>query len=137
MKRHHYQGYSCQTKHQDLLVVSVGWSMIIIAGSIQAWCWSSRWELYVLIHRQQRDRNWAWCGHLKPQSPFTVYTSSNKDTPPNPSQTVPLIGHQAFKHTSLWVPFSQKQPQDTSVHIFMFYFYLCYLNTVHSFSTVN
>jgi hypothetical protein len=35
---------------------------------------------------------------------------SNKATLPNPSQTVPTTGNQAFKHITLWRPFSFKPP---------------------------
>lgn len=38
------------------------------------------------------------------------YIFCNEDHALNPSQTVPLTGEQAFKHKSLWGPFSDKPP---------------------------
>ena len=47
-------------------------------------------ESYILNH-WPRERDWAWHGPLKPQSPPLVgYTSSNKATPPNHFQRVSL-----------------------------------------------
>ena len=33
--------------------------MIIMAGSRQAWCWNSSFELYTLIHRQPGVGGWG------------------------------------------------------------------------------
>ena len=56
-------------------------------------------ELRVLIlHQAERERHWAWLELLKPpkHTPVTQ-TSSNKTTPPNPCQVVPLPSDPAFK----------------------------------------
>jgi hypothetical protein len=45
-------------------------------------------ESYILISKQRGDQ--AWLELLKPQSTPYRHTSSNKVTPPNPSQIVPL-----------------------------------------------
>lgn len=57
-------------------------------------------KFYILIHRQ-REKDTTRHGLLKPQSPSQWYTSSNKATPPSPSQTVPFPGDWVFKYMSL------------------------------------
>jgi hypothetical protein len=49
------------------IIVTVG----SVAASRQAWCWRRSREFYILIYRQQeeRERLWTWLGHLKPQCP--------------------------------------------------------------------
>lgn len=46
----------------------------------------------------------AWLETSKLQSPLPV-TYFNNDTPPDPSQVVPLPNDHAFKYTSLWESF--------------------------------
>lgn len=48
-------------------------------------------EGYIWIHRPRKG-NWAWHGFLKLKIHPQWHTSSDKATPPNPSQTVPLTG---------------------------------------------
>ena len=45
-------------------------------------------------------------GNLKAHPQCHIFSS--KDPPPNPSQKIPLTEAQAFKHRSLWGPFSFK-----------------------------
>ena len=69
-------------------------------------------ELRVLqLHLQAegKEHRWAWLRLLKPQSLSQGHTSSNKSTPPNPSQ-VPFPDDQASKDMSLWGPYLFKLP---------------------------
>ena len=67
--------------------------------------------------KRERKRHWAWLEHLKPQSSPLVthflqqeHSYSNKATPPNPSQVVPLPNDQAFKYMSQRGSFPFKPP---------------------------
>lgn len=57
-------------------------------------------------HLEQKSQagrvNWEQHMSLKPQSLSPVAYSSNKTTPPKPTQTAPLTGDQTFKHPSPW-----------------------------------
>ena len=64
------------------------------------------------------------------------YASSNKATPLNPSQTVPLTGDQAFKYKSIWTPF----PFNLHKNVWMFSMPVCLITPeirrrYHSFWT--
>ena len=69
--------------------------------------WSSQLRANVLVHKQETENILGMMGVFEdfrahPQR----HSSFNKATPPNPSQTVPPIRNQAFKHVSLWGTFS-------------------------------
>ena len=53
---------------------------------------------YILTHSQEAEKELDKICHglLKPQSPPLL--DIRPAVPPNPSQTVPLIGDEAFKH---------------------------------------
>jgi hypothetical protein len=60
-------------------------------GSRQAWHWSSSWGLYILICRQQAEREALGIDYASEISkPTPQWHTSNKAIPPNPFQTVPL-----------------------------------------------
>lgn len=61
----------------------------------------NHWELiFGLANRKQRGHTRNGRSHLKSQIPQTT------DIPLNPSQSIPTIRTQVFKHMSLWEPFS-------------------------------
>ena len=77
----------------------------------QTWCWSRSWELLETARRQREHTGngmsfWSLKAHPR------WHTSSNKATPPNPSQTVPSMNNQAFQYMSLWESFSFIAPQE-------------------------
>lgn len=68
-------------------------------------------ESYILMHRERQGvgtGGWICNGLVKPQSPSSVmhflqhsHTYSNKHTPSNPSQILPLPYDEAFKQMIL------------------------------------
>lgn len=72
---------------------------------------SSREFSFLICSSKQRTWHWFWNGLLKPQCLFHCRKSYNMATPPNTSETVSLIGNQAFKPVALCGPFSFESPQ--------------------------
>lgn len=67
-------------------------------------CWKSSPEFYIQIHRQQEERERERLGLpwvFETSKPTPRQTFSNKATPSNPSQAMPLPDDLAFKSTSL------------------------------------
>ena len=68
------------------ITVQRGESMAITVGSRAAgrwaWCWGSSWKLTSDPQAQGTEKdNWAWLGHLKPQSPLPGTHLTSKATP--------------------------------------------------------
>lgn len=94
----------------------------------QAWGWSGTWEL--TSNLQAVGREWTrlgLCGLWKPQSLSQWHTFSNKSTPLNPFQTVPLTGDQV-SGDPLWRWFSFKPPQSGLFVGVCLLFFLSYCN---------
>lgn len=58
--------------------------------------WNSRWEFTSPTASRQRAR-WEWLMSFETSKPSPSDISSNKVTPPNPSQIVPSTKNQVFK----------------------------------------
>lgn len=67
---------------------------------------------YILIHKYEaKEVNWEWCGLLETSKPSCRDIISPQTIFPNPSQTVPPIGDEAFQYMSLRKTFLLKLPQ--------------------------
>lgn len=101
VKKHYAHGNSYDGKHligaclqfRDLSIISMVRSMVVHR---KKWCWRrSRRVLHL---------DWQAAGRKSATGPKTP-TPSNKATPPNPPQVVPLPNDKAFKYMSLWGPY--------------------------------
>jgi hypothetical protein len=123
VKRHHDHSISYKGKHLS----GAGLQLPLLTWQ-QAWqhegSHGAGEELRALHLDPQaagKERYWVWLEHLRPQSPLSSDTLpatrppfSNKATPPNPCQVVPLPNDQSFKYMSLWWPFFFNPPQRRS-----------------------
>ena len=103
----------------DSLIVSEDSSTIITVGSmvIDRHDAGTVVESLHIICKLEKERRWgrkkerrkpgSCMGFWDLEVHHQWHTSSNKATPPNPSQTVPPTKDQAFKYMSLWGPISK------------------------------
>lgn len=78
------------------------------AARRQPWCWSRSWEVTSLQVGGRERANWEWWD-LKSHPP-QWHISFHNISHLNLSQTVLPAADYAFKHMSLWQPFSFKTP---------------------------
>lgn len=84
--------YKLKVLIRVLLTVLEGYSMTIIAGRRQAWCWSSSWEVYILwVGKEKETEPGMGFWNLKAYCQWHIF--SNKTTHPNNSHTVLPTGN--------------------------------------------
>jgi hypothetical protein len=106
VKRYHHQGNSSERKHLigGLLAVSEVSPFIIMVGSVVVGTAEvgagEVIESYILIH-MQKERDWAWHGLLKPQSPSPMTHFFHQSHHPNLCKSFKQSHSLVTKHLNI------------------------------------